>query len=101
VVLALGFRVIPFFEPIATVQTAEHLYRFPPEKAVLLLLVPPMVLVPWWIWKAEKPIERPWLVSLLILGAILAVVTPIALITGFVKPGSADQSAAYLAYWLA
>ena len=70
VVLALGFRVIPFFEPVATVQTVEHLYRFPPEKAVLLLLVPPMVLVPWAIWKADKSVERPWLVSLCILGVI-------------------------------
>ncbi|MEZ5584940.1 MAG: hypothetical protein R3F37_21165 [Candidatus Competibacteraceae bacterium] len=41
--LALGFRVFPFFTPVETVQTVEHGFRFPPEKVVLMLLVPTMV----------------------------------------------------------
>ena len=30
VALAPGFRATPFFSPVETVQTVEHLYRFPP-----------------------------------------------------------------------
>lgn len=98
VVLALGFQVIPFFEPVAT---AAHGDRFPPEKVVLMLLLPPMVLAPWSSGQSAPPVRRPWLASLLILAAIMVLVIPIALITGFVKPGLADQSADWLAYWLA
>ena len=100
VVLALGFRVIPCFEPVETVPTAEHLYRFPPEKGVLMLLVPPMILVPWSSQKADKPSGRPWLMSLFILAGILAAVVPLALITGFVRPGLTTLSMPYLVYWL-
>ena len=99
--LALGLRVFPFFTPVETLQTVEHVFRFPPEKAVLILLVPTMVLVPWSVCKRSEPPERPWLVALLVLAAILVVVAPLALLTGFIKPGFAPQSAEYLVYWLA
>ena len=100
-VLALGLRILPFFTPVETIQTAEHLYRFPPEKVILMLLVPPMVLVPWAAQDSDQRPERPWRITLLILAGILVTVLPLALITGFVRPGFAAQSAPFLAYWLA
>jgi hypothetical protein len=99
--LALGLRVLPFFTPVATLQTVEHLYRFPPEKIVLMLLVPAMVLVPWPASKHSGPPGRPGLKAVLVLTATLAVLIPIALLSGFIEPGRAPQSAAYLGYGLA
>ncbi len=101
VALALGFRATPFFSPVETVQMVEHLYRFPPEKAVLMLLVPVMVLIPWSVYGQGKYSDRPWPVSLAILVGVLFVVTPIALATGFIEPGITDRSTPYLVYWLA
>lgn len=101
VILALGFRLIPFFAPVAMVPTVEHLDRFPPEKVILMLLVPPMVLAPWSSRTPQGYSERSWWVSLLIFAGILTVVIPLGLITGFIAPGLTDQSAASLGYGLA
>jgi membrane protease YdiL (CAAX protease family) len=101
IVLGLGFRIFPLFTPVETVQTVKHYYRFPPEKLVLMLLVPPMVLVPWSDRKSEGHPKRPWLMLLLILAGILVATVPIALITGFATPGLTALSIPYWAYWLA
>ncbi|MEZ5584941.1 MAG: hypothetical protein R3F37_21170 [Candidatus Competibacteraceae bacterium] len=41
------------------------------------------------------------MVALAVLAGILVVVIPAALVSGFIKPGWAPQSATYLLYWLA
>lgn len=99
--LALGLRALPWFTPLETLQTTEHLFRFSPEKAVLIVLVPAMVLVPWSGNKRRIPARHPLLTSSLILLGTLAVVIPLALHRGFIEPGWAPHSLEYLGYWLA
>jgi membrane protease YdiL (CAAX protease family) len=101
VVLALGFRALPVFSPVGTVRTLEHLFHFPPEKIVLMLLVPTMVLIPWSARARGRWADRPWTVSLAVFAGISIAVTPPALATGFIAPGFTDKSAPYLVYWLA
>lgn len=99
--LALGLRVMPFFMPVETIQTTERLFQFSPEKAVLLLLLPPMVLVSWSIQKRQPPPRRSGMVAVLVGVGTLAVVVPIGWLTGFIQPGLATQSPQFLSYWLA
>ena len=101
IALALGFRALPLFEPINTLLTVEQQHRFPPEKAILLLLVPPMVLASWATNKGPYTLTKPpSLIALLILAGILLLVIPIGLLTDFLQAGFASVSATQLLYGL-
>ena len=100
-ILALGFRLLPFFTPVTLMPPlAEQTYVFRTEKLVLLLLLPPMVLLPWSHRIPQLPHVRPWLVSILIGFIILLTTIPIAVSTGFVSPGIPQDPVSLLVYWL-
>lgn len=103
VTLALGFRVLPFFTPADALLTVEYAFRLPPEKVLLMLLVSPMVLVAWSVTKESRlRVHRvqPFWVAVSVLIGTLALIIPLGLWSGFVKFGIAQQSVAFLTYWL-
>ena len=99
-VLALGFRLLPGLTPVVLLEVGGEALRFPPEKLLLLGLVPPLVLAavaPARPWGRERPART----FLLALAVTLAVLIPLALLLGYARPGWPDAPLPRLAYGLA
>ncbi len=106
IVLALGFRLAPGFAPVTIFEILQtgtwHRIGFAPEKLILLLLTPPLVLTPVALQKTGWP-GRDWprLIFALLLVITLAVLVPLALALDFTQPGWMSGSLLLLAYRLA
>lgn len=105
-ILALGFRLVPGFAPVPVFETLEagtlHHIGFAPEKLILLLLTPPLVLAPVALQQPGWPgRNRPELTFALLLGITLTVLVPLALALDFTQPGWIWGSLPILAYQLA
>ena len=100
VLLALGFRILPLFSPVELFPPfAETSYQFRPEKLILMLIAPPMVIIPWSAYREQRR-DHPFLISILILIGILSVVLPIAFFIGFLSPGWVNEPIMHVIYWL-
>jgi len=101
VVLLLGFRGLPGFDPVLLLETDSGAFRFPPEKLILLGIVPPLVLAPAEPERWQRGLDRPGRTFALLLSATLLTLIPLALGLGHARPGWATASAFALACTLA
>ncbi|MEZ5594073.1 MAG: CPBP family intramembrane glutamic endopeptidase [Gammaproteobacteria bacterium] len=100
--LALGFRVVPYFEPVTLLPPlATEPYAFRPEKLVLMLLAPPMVLMPWSQQSEARFEDRPLLVSGLIILALTGLIMGLVMAFSDTAPGFPRQAPIHLFYILA
>ncbi len=94
VVLLLGFRRFPGLESVPLLETDGRTFLFPPEKIILLGIVPPLVLAPvelaGWRWGAE----RPGATFARLLAVTLLTLVPVAWLLGEVQPGWTTMPAA-------
>jgi membrane protease YdiL (CAAX protease family) len=101
IVLLLGFHQFPGLVPVPLLETDSGVLRFPPEKIILLGIVPPLVWTPielnQWRWGIERP-GRTFAVLLLV---TLLVLIPLALLLAQVRPGWTSLPLPALAYGLA
>jgi len=85
--LALGFRQFPGLTPFSLLDVSGKAVLFPPEKLLLLALVPPLVLTPLrpdqWQWGREQP-GTTFAVALPV---TLLVLIPLALFLEHLRPG--------------
>jgi membrane protease YdiL (CAAX protease family) len=100
-VLALGFHQVPGLTPLPLWETQNGVFPFPPEKIILLWMVPPLVRAPLdptgWRWG----MERPGRFFALMLAVTLLILIPVALGLGHMRPGWTDAPIRDLAYGLA
>lgn len=100
-VLLLGFHQLPGFTPVSLLETDGLVAGFPPEKIILLGIVPPLVLAriepDRWRWG----IERPRKTFALLLSTTLLALIPLALLLGHARPGWTTAPVSALAYGLA
>ena len=86
-VLLLGFHRLPGLAPVSLLETDGSVAGFPPEKLILLWIVPPLVLAPIepdrWRWG----IERPGRTFALLLLATLLTLIPLAMLLDHARPG--------------
>jgi len=94
VVLLLGFRRFPGLESVPLLETDTRTFLFPPEKLILLGIVPPLVRVPvepaGWRWGAEQPSA----IFVRLLAITLLTLIPLAWLLGEVQPGWTTMPAA-------
>ena len=87
IVLLLGFHRFPGLAPVPLLEAGTGVLQFPPEKMILLWIVPPLVLVPIepdrWRWG----IERPGRTFALLLPATLLMLIPLAMLLDHARPG--------------
>lgn len=87
IVLLLGFHRFPGMVPVPLLETGTGVFLFPPEKMILLWIVPPLVLAPIepdrWRWGSERP-GRTFAV---LLSVTLLALVPLALLLDQVRPG--------------
>ncbi|MCB1919761.1 MAG: CPBP family intramembrane metalloprotease [Candidatus Competibacteraceae bacterium] len=100
-VLALGFRQFPGLTPFSLLDVSGKEVLFPPEKLLLLALVPPLVLTPLqpdrWRWGCEPPGKT----FALALPVTLLVLIPLALFLEHLRPGWTHAPIPVLVYGLA
>ena len=92
-VLLLGFRALPGFDPVLLLETDSGAFRFPPEKLILLGIVPPLVLARAEPERWRRGLERPGTTFALLLSATLLTLIPLALGLGHARPGWAPAPA--------
>lgn len=101
IVLALGFRQFPGMTPFPLLDVSGKQGLFPPEKLLLLALVPPLVLTPLrpdrWRWGREQP-GKAFAVALPV---TLLVLIPLALFLEHLRPGWTHAPIPVLVYGLA
>jgi membrane protease YdiL (CAAX protease family) len=87
VVLLLGFHWLPGLDPVLLPEAGSGAFRLPPEKIVLLGIVPPLVRVP--VESAGWPSgsERPGATFALLLAMTLLALIPLALLLDEIRPG--------------
>ena len=100
-VLLLGFRGLPGFDPVLLLETDSGVFRFPPEKLILLGIVPPLVLARAEPERWRRGLDRPGTTFALLLSATLLTLIPLALGLGHARPGWAPAPAFALACALA
>jgi len=100
-VLLLGFRALPGFDPVLLLETDSGVFRFPPEKLILLGIVPPLVLARAEPERWRRGLDRPGTTFALLLSATLLTLIPLALGLGHARPGWAPAPAFALACALA
>lgn len=100
-VLLLGFRGLPGFDPVLLLETDSGVFRFPPEKLILLGIVPPLVLARAEPERWRRGLDRPGRTFALLLSATLLTLIPLALGLGHARPGWAPAPAFALACALA
>ena len=87
VVLLLGFHWFPGLDPVSLSKAGSGAFWFPPEKIILLGLVPPLVRTPVesvrWRWGSE----RPHAIFTLLLAMTLLTLIPLALLLNEIRPG--------------
>ena len=92
-VLLLGFRGLPGFDPVLLLETDSGVFRFPPEKLILLGIVPPLVLARAEPERWRRGLDRPGTTFALLLSATLLTLIPLALGLGHARPGWAPAFA--------
>ena len=101
IVLLLGFHRFPGLAPVPLLETGSGGFQFPPEKMILLWIVPPLVLSPiepnQWRWG----IERPGRTFAVLLSVTLLALIPLALLLAQIRPGWTTSPLPALAYGLA
>jgi len=101
IVLALGFHQFPGLTPFPLLEVGGKLFPFPPEKLILLGIVPPVVLAPLvadrWRWGSE----RPGRTFARLLPATLLVLIPLALLLDHARLNWTNAPIPVLAYQLA
>ena len=101
IVLLLGFHRFPGLAPVPLLETGSGVFQFPPEKMILLWIVPPLVLTPLaphpWRWA----IERPGRTFAVVLWVTLLALIPLALLLAQIRPGWTTSPLRTLAYALA
>ena len=101
IVLLLGFHRFPGLAPVPLLETGSGGFQFPPEKMILLWIVPPLVLAPiepnQWRWG----IERPGRTFAVLLSVTLLALIPLALLLAQIRPGWTTSPLPALAYGLA
>lgn len=85
-VLLLGFRGLPGFDPVPLAETGSGALRFPPEKLILLGIVPPLVLARAEPERWRRGLARPGRTFALLLSATLLTLIPLALGLGHARP---------------
>lgn len=100
-VLALGFHQFPRLTPVSLLEAGGDVFRFPPEKIILIGIVPPLVLAPIEPDRWRLGIERPGGMFALLLSITLLALIPLALLLGHARPGWTTLPLPALAYGLA
>lgn len=100
-ILLLGFRGLPGFDPVRLLETGSDAFWFPPEKLILLGIVPPLVLARAEPERWRRGLDRPGRTFALLLSVTLLTLIPLALGLGHARPGWAMASAFALAGSLA
>lgn len=100
-VLLLGLKWLPGFIPVPLLASETSIPGFPPEKIILLGIVPPLVLIPVVSTGWRVGPERPGRTFALLLPATLLTLIPLALLLDVVRPGWTTAPFPTLAYGLA